>query len=224
MEDVKEKEELKDTEVEEKESDTKSKTGDDKDEKKEEVKTFTQEQVNAMMAKEKKQGKKSALAELGLENASKSDIADYMKWKESQKTDEQKANEKANADTQARLEAERKAQIAEAKVEAMVLGVKPDCVDDIIALAMGKMTEDGDFKTIISELKTKYPLMFNDGSSSEDDKDKKDEKKKTGQKGTGGNVKNDTKGSKEEGTKGLGARLAAQRKGAVKKGSYFGSK
>lgn len=225
MEDVEEKE-VDTTEVEEKEKDTKSQTGADEKEagKKEEGKSFTQEQVNAIMAKEKKQGRNSVVTDFGFktEAEAKAEMAAYSKWKESQKTEEQKASEKATADSQAKVEAENRAKLAEAKVEAMVLGVKPNSVDDIIALAMNKLTDDGDLKTVISELKSKYPSMFNDGAS-EDDKDK-NEKKTTGQKGTGGNVKNDAKGSKDEEPKGLGARLAAQRGKSNKKSTYFGNK
>lgn len=47
-----------------------------------EVKTFTQEQVNSMLAKERK----------GL--PSKEELAEFKKWKDSQKTDEEKTAEK----------------------------------------------------------------------------------------------------------------------------------
>ena len=208
-------------EGEDKKVDTISKTGEDK---KEETKTFTQEQVTAMMAKEKNQGKKSALTDLGFkdEKTAKAAMESYNKFMESQKTAEQIAADKANAETeantQAKTQAEQRAIVAEAKVEAMILGAKPDCVDDIIALAMAKKTEDGDFKTIVSELKSKYPNLFVDSTVKTDEEKKEEKKSKAGQKGTGGNVSNTKKDSEE---KSLGARLATQRKIGAKKSSYF---
>lgn len=198
----------------------KDKGGDDKGGKS--GKTFTQEQVNKMMTREKNQGRSAALKELGIDPKDSKMVAMVKALIESQKTDEQKAAEK-DAENQTKMnEAEQRAQIAEAKAEAMMLGVKTQYVDDVVTLALAKMTEDSDLKTIIGEFKTKYPVWF--GESEDDDKGGKDKGKgKTGQKGTGSSVKTskEDKGKGEE--KGLGARLAAQRRGTGKKSSYWGN-
>lgn len=198
----------------------KGKIGDDKGGKS--GKTFTQEQVNKMMTREKNQGRSAALKELGIDPKDSKMVAMVKALIESQKTDEQKAAEK-DAENQTKMnEAERRAQVAEAKAEAMMLGVKTQYVDDVVTLALAKMTEDSDLKTIIGEFKTKYPVWF--GESEDDDKGDKDKGKgKTGQKGTGSSVKTskEDKGKGEE--KGLGARLAAQRRGTGKKSSYWGN-
>ena len=140
---------------------------------------------------------------------------------ESQKTDEQKAAEK-DAEAQNKMnEAEQRAQVAEAKAEAMMLGVKTQYVDDVVTLALAKMTEDSDLKTIIGEFKTKYPVWF--GESEDDEKGEKDKGKgKTGQKGTGSSIKASKEDKSKEG-KSLCARLAAQRRGTSKKFSYWGN-
>lgn len=195
----------------------KDKGGDDKGKS---GKTFTQEQVNKMMTREKNQGRSAALKELGIDPKDSKMVAMVKALIESQKTDEQKAAEK-DAENQNKMnEAEQRAQVAEAKAEAMILGVKTQYVDDVVTLALAKMTEDSDLKTIIGEFKTKYPVWF--GESEDDDKGSKD-KGKTGQKGTGSSVKTskEDKGKGEE--KGLGARLAAQRRGTGKKSSYWGN-
>ena len=59
-------------------------------------KTFTQEEVNAMMAAEKRQGKNSVLKELGFEdlNKAKEAIQGYNQYLETQKTTEQKRPER----------------------------------------------------------------------------------------------------------------------------------
>lgn len=193
----------------------KDKGGDDKGKP---GKTFTQEQVNKMMTREKNQGRSAALKELGIDPKDSKMVARVKALIESQKTDEQKAAEK-DAENQTKMnEAVQRAQVAEAKAEAMMLGVKTQYVDDVVTLALAKMTEDSDLKTIIGEFKTKYPIWFGE---SDGDKDKN--KGKTGQKGTGSSVKTSKEDKGKGEGKGLGARLAAQRRGAGKKSSYWGN-
>ena len=199
----------------------KDKGGDDKGKS---GKTFTQEQVNKMMTREKNQGRSAALKELGIDPKDSKMVAMVKALIESQKTDEQKAAEK-DAENQTKMnEAEQRAQIAEAKAEAMMLGVKPQYVDDVVTLALAKMTEDSDLKTIIGEFKTKYPVWF--GESEEDDTNDKGKAAKggaTGQKGTGSSVKDKGKANGSKEMQGLGARLAAQRKTSSTKSSYWGA-
>lgn len=204
------------------------KSGDNKSDKKNDNskndsgKTFTQDQVNRMMTREKNQGRNAVYKELGIDPKDTKMVNMFKAFVESQKTDDQKAAEKETENQNKMNEAEQRAQVAEAKAEAMMLGVKTQYVDDVVTLALAKMTEDSDLKTIIGEFKTKYPVWF--GESSEYNKDDKDDKddKKVGQKGTGSSVKNSGKDKKGE-EKGLGARLAAQRKTGSKKSSYWGN-
>lgn len=219
-------EENEDVEDQTDDKDGSGKSGDDKSGKDDKGskggsgKTFTQDQVTRMMTREKNQGRNAALKELGIDPKDTKAIAMVKALIDSQKTDEQKAAEKESENQTKMNEAEQRAQVAEAKAEAMMLGVKTQYVDDVVTLALAKMTEDSDLKTIIGEFKTKYPIWF--GESSEDDKDKDKGKGKTGQRGTGSSIKNSDKEKKGE-EKGLGARLAAQRKTGGKKSSYWGS-
>jgi hypothetical protein len=215
-------EENEDVEDQNDNEDDSGKSGDDKSGKNDKGsksgKTFTQDQVNRMMTREKNQGRNAVYKELGINPKDSKTINMFKAFIESQKTDEQKASEK-EAENQSKVtEAEQRAQVAEAKAEAMMLGVKSQYVEDVVTLALAKMTEDSDLKTIIGEFKTKYPVWF--GESEEDDKTK--DKGKTGQKGTGSSVKNSDKEKKDSENKGLGARLAAQRKTSNKKTSYWG--
>lgn len=185
--------------------------------------TFTQEQVTKMMTREKNQGRAAALKELGIDPKDTKAVAMVKALIESQKSEEQKAAEKAAAESAKQSEAEHRALVAEAKAEAMLLGVQPQYVDDIVTLALSKMTDDADLKTVIGEFKAKYPMWFGD-TGDDGDKDKKGAGKKTGQKGTGSSVKSSGK-DKDSETKGLGARLAAQRKtSSGAKSSYWGKK
>lgn len=86
---------------------------------------------------------------------------------------------------------------SDAKVNAMMLGAKPECVDDVISLAMTKQNEGKDFKNVVSEIKKKYPNMFTDGSENQ------------GKKGTGSTFGNKGKGDTK--TESLGQRLAKKR-------------
>lgn len=223
-EEIEENEDIED-QINDKDSSVKS--GDDKSGKsddnnskdKSDDKTFTQSQVNRMMTREKNQGRNAALKELGIDPKDSKTMAAVKAFVDSQKTDEQKVAEKELENQTKMNEAEQRAQVAEAKAEAMLLGVKTQYVDDVVTLALAKVTEDSDLKTIIGEFKTKYPIWFGE---SYDDKDKNKDagKGKTGQKGTGSSIKNSNKENKGE-EKGFGARLAAQRKNGGKKFSYW---
>ena len=185
-----------------------NKGGKSKGKKKE--KTFTQSQVNKMMAREKRQGKKSALREFGLDGVSKKEVEEFKKWKESKKTDEQKAAEKEAEEEKRVKEANVKIAKAELKAEALVAGVKSKYVDDVIILALAAMNDDEDLdaETAIEEIKEKHKLFFTPA-----DNDNSDDKHKKGTKGTGTSARESgNKNSK----KSLGARLAASKKNASK--------
>lgn len=189
-------------------------------------KTFTQEQVNKMMAREKNQGRAAALRELGIDPKDSKAMAMIKALVDSQKTDEQKAAEKAAEDNKKQQETERRAIVAEIKAEAMMLNAQPQFVDDLVALVVNKMGDGDDakdVKSIVSEYKTKYPAWFKEDDSGKDGKDGKGNKGKAGQRGTGSSVKSNSGGKDGSEPKGLGARLAAQRKASSSKSSFWGN-
>ena len=186
----------------------KNSTGSTEGDKKE--KTFTQEQVNRMMAKEKNQGRNAVYNELGINPKDAKQIESLKAYLESQKTDVQKEAEKQIAADAAIKEAEERVKLAEAKAEAMMLGIKSQFVEDAVTLALSK-SDDRDIKSILSEFKTKYPVWF------EDEDDTKPKGTGSSLKGTQANKSNDDKDKPQ----GIGARLAAQRKGNKSKTSYW---
>lgn len=198
-------------------NDNNKSTGDNGNGKSTGEKTFTQDDVNRMMTREKKQGANSVYNELGIKPGDKESIEAIKKFLESQKTEAQKEAENIAANNAALQEANHKLALAEAKAEAMQLGVQAQFVDDAVTLALGKVAdEDGtDIKTALGELKIKYPVWFENAGS-----DDKDSKAKTGQKGTGSSVKSGQKDKGDDG-KNLGARLAANRKTSTGKKSYW---
>lgn len=173
--------------------------------------TFTQAQVNRMMAREKTQGKNSVYNELGLKPGDAKTLRMVKAFLESQKTDEEKDMEQRNAAQSELAAATKRAVIAEAKAEAMMAGIKSQYVEDAVTLALAKSeaSEDAaELTTIFSEFKTKYPVWF---GGNEDDENKENKNKTVGQRGTGASVKATSETGKNK-EKGLGARLAAQRK------------
>lgn len=189
-------------------------------------KTFTQGQVSQMMTREKNQGRAAVYKELGIDPKDTKAVAMVKALIASQKTDEQKAAEQqAENDAKARETEERVAK-AEIKAEAMVLGIKREFVDDMVALVMSKKTDDSDIKTLLGEYKKKYPTWFEDSSEEDDDDGKagKGKKGKTGQRGTGSSIKGDNggkKGDKAGDNQSMGQRLAARRKASAPKKSFW---
>lgn len=199
-----------------------TKTGDDKDQStgdksneganKEPEKTFTQEQVNKMMAKEKNQGRNSVLSDLGIDPKDKAAIAALKTLIENQKSDEQKKSDAAAAEQQRIAELENKAMIAEIKAESLMLNVQPQYADDIVTLALSKMASspESELIDILGEFKTKYPAWFKEEASKENE----------GQRGTGSNIGAGDKGKKSQ-DDGIGKRLAAKRNSSAPKKSYW---
>lgn len=170
-------------------------------------KTFTQEQVNGMMAAEKRSGRLALLKELGYEvkeGAKASDVIAQVKGiLDSGKTQQQKdqeAREKAEGDLSAE---QAKSKQLQAKIDAMTAGVKPDYVDDAIALLSPRVTDQKPLSKLLEESKEKYPNWFGEAE---------------GSKGTGGSI-NPPRG-KGTNTEGLGKRLAQANKPAAKS-SFF---
>lgn len=177
-------------------------------------KLFTQKEVNRFTAREKEQGRNSVYKALGLDPKDKKTIEAVKSFVESQKTEEQKNAEREAENNTKLLELEQRAMLAEAKAEVMALGVKGQFVDDAVTLALAKVNDDNDLKTVISSFRDKYPIWF---------KPSEEDKGSVGQRGTGSSVNNSKETNDGEHKNGLGARLATQRRGKHKKSSYWGN-
>lgn len=174
-------------------------------------KTFSQAQVTKMMTKEKNQGRNAVYKELGINPKDEKQIALVKALIESQTTDADRLKT-ANSELS---EANERARLAEAKAEAMMLGIKSQYVEDAVTLVLAKADDTTDIKTALGELKTKYPVWFGE-------EDEEDEETTVGKRGTGSSIKNSSKGTKGKGgVENLGQKLAAQRKTGAKKNSYW---
>lgn len=177
-------------------------------------KTFTQHQVNAMMAKEKKQGKAAAYAELGIDPSDSKTVAMFKAFVEAQKTSEQKQAEAASKQQALIVDAERRATLAEAKAEALQSGVNPDYVDDCVTVAISKIKDGVTLSDALKELKDKYPIWFGSSDNSANGK--------TGQKGTGASISKMGSTAGSNGESSLAAKLAAAKKAGTAKSSFWG--
>lgn len=127
-------------------------------------KTFTQSQVNDMMAKEKNEGRRAMLKSLGFKNEedAKKAIEGFNAFMKLQKS-EQEINkddvEKAKSDV---AESELRAQNAENKLSCYEAGVNKDCIDDVLAIARTKVTENKSLDDVLKEMKkdNKYSTFF----------------------------------------------------------------
>lgn len=163
-------------------------------------KTFTQSDVNRLLKAEKEAAKKALLKELGVEDAksAKEGLAKYKEILDKDKTDAQKANEALGTETKAKEEAEKRALLAEAKVEVLSAGCKPDYLDDVITLAMNRVSNDKDLTAVVKEMRedSKYSAFFGEGDSG------------SGDTGTGGGNGYRRNGGGKKGE--LGSRLGKQ--------------
>ncbi len=146
--------------------------------------TFTQEEVSRMMTREKQQGKQSVLNALGFksEDDAKSAFNLLKALQDSQKSEQEKAEESKNTAVQQKADAEKRAELAEAKLACVVNGVDKDSVDDVLTIALSKVTDDKNLDAVLSEMKTqaKYSSFFKSESGN----------------GTGNPPKNNNEGGK----------------------------
>lgn len=171
-------------------------------------KTFTQEDINRIAAKEKAEGRRALLKELGIEDTedSRNAIKNYLAQQESQKSDLQKANERASKAEKAQADAEANALAIQRKYDALAAGAKADTIDDLMALASTKINDKTDFKSALEQVKKAYPVFFNESSQ-------------TGTVGTGRstNPARNTNGHQMS----MGERLAKSRMGDTQAESPF---
>lgn len=177
-------------------------------------KTFTQKEVNAMMAREKKQGKNSVLRSLGFktEEEAKNAFNLLKTLTDSQKSEKEKKDEDNARGAKEKDEAVKRASEAENKLACFMAGVNKGSIEDVLAIASAKVDEDNDLSSVLEDMKKneKYSIFFEDSS----------DVKKNGLSGTGSKPKNNKQKSDEPGS--FGKRLAQnQNSSQKKKSSYF---
>ena len=170
------------------------------------TKTFSQEEVNRMMANEKRSARSALLKELGYEvkDGKYAETVATVKGILDQGKTQQQLDQEARTTAETSLAEERSKNSAlQARVDVMTAGVKPEFVADAIAMLLPQVTEQKPLSKLLEEYKTKYPAWYGESS---------------GSGGTGNSTRN---GRNTGGTQtGLGKRLAESNKSAAKS-SYF---
>ena len=112
-------------------------------------KTFTQKELDDIVKQRLDRAKKDM--------PSKSELAEFREWKDSQKTAEQKAAEQLAEVAAARDSAEREKSRLEIKVSCLAKGVPADAADDVIALAERFIDDDTTIEKAVEKVLDKYP-------------------------------------------------------------------
>ena len=165
-------------------------------------KTYTQAQVNVMLANEKRQGKQAILRALGIKdvNEGKSKMQQQQQTNQQQLDEENQAAQLLSNARQAQINAEARAQAAERKLSVLKAGVKPEFVDDVVYIATGKATDAEDFETVVTAMKETHSFYFMQDNNSNQNNN-----------GTGGNTNFKKQQQQQEQAGALGKRLAEQR-------------
>ena len=123
------------------------------------VKTFTQDEVTGLVAKESRKAQEKIFKDLGFENfkSAKEGLQQLKEWKDSQKSEAEKQSE-ALATKEKELEAALSNQrLLEAKLSALTLGVNAESVDDVITLSNRLVSDDVSIEDAIGQVLQKYP-------------------------------------------------------------------
>lgn len=122
-------------------------------------KSFSQEDVNNLVAREAKKATEKLLKQLGVTDfkSAKDGLDKFKEIQESQKTDAQKAAERAKE-----LEGTNQALTSQvstlgAQLAALKADVNPDSLDDVIVLANNLVSDEKTIDDAIQEVLKKYP-------------------------------------------------------------------
>lgn len=133
-------------------------------------KTFTQSQVSSMMAKEKSEGKRSILKTLGFncEEDAMTAMKELKEFKDNQKTKEELLNDNIKNANSDKDKAIARAEYAEQKLSCLSAGVNSDSLDDVLAIAKLKVSDDKNLDKVLEEMKSesRYCSFFKSNNSS----------------------------------------------------------
>ncbi|MDF9296100.1 hypothetical protein [Geobacillus stearothermophilus] len=122
-------------------------------------KTFTQDDVNNIVAKEVKKAQEKLLKQLGIDdfNSAKEGLQKFREWQESQKTEQQKQAERLQQLEQQFQTAQQEKEALAAQLAAVKAGVHTDYVEDVVVLAQRLVNDDTTLDEAIAKVIEKYP-------------------------------------------------------------------
>lgn len=134
-----------------------------------ETKSFTQEELNRIIVREKEKATKAALKSLGFEDSStaKTKIAELLELENNSKSDLEKlvkGKEKAEKNL---TETTAKVNELETQLSLLKLGVTPEKISEANALIALKISEEKTMDEAVEELKIDFPMLFVGASDQE---------------------------------------------------------
>ncbi|MFC5773697.1 hypothetical protein [Ectobacillus antri] len=124
------------------------------------VKTFTQEDVNGIAAKEAKKAQEKLLKQLGIQDfeSAKDGLTKFREWQESQKTEQEKANEKLTSYENQVKESQDIIFSLKAENAAIKAGITDEKnLNAVITLAKTKVTDEVDIAQAITLVVEEFP-------------------------------------------------------------------
>lgn len=123
------------------------------------VKTFTQEEVTGLVAKESRKAQEKIFKSLGFEDikSAKEGLQQLKEWKDSQKSEAEKQSEALAAKEKELELALSDKKNLEAKLSALTLGVNAESVDDVITLSARLVSDEVSIEDAIGQVLQKYP-------------------------------------------------------------------
>nr|DAN17833.1 MAG TPA: Major capsid protein [Caudoviricetes sp.] len=137
----------------------------------EQARTFSQEEVNGLVAKESKKAQEQIFKSLGFEDikSAKEGFEKLKAWEDSQKSESEKSAEALTAKEQELAKALSDNKTLSAQLSALKQGVIADSVDDVIALSERLVSDEVSIDDAIKQILTKYPQF---GTKQEQDEEK----------------------------------------------------
>ena len=148
----------------------------------------------------------------------------YKKHVDSQKSESERKDDELKETTKQLAEEQNARVIAEAKVEAMKLGVKPALVDDVVLIAKSRVTNEKDITAVLTEMKNNADeKMFFEDSDGDDGEGGKNQKpgKNVTRKNPTGNVQKQQNSQQDGAGKYAGTMAARLFQSRNKTKSYY---
>lgn len=122
-------------------------------------KTFSQDDVNSIAAKEAKKAQEKLLKQLGIEdfNSAKEGLQKFKEWQESQKSEAEKQAEQLKQLETNFSKTQSENDTLKSQLSAMKAGVNVESIEDVVTLAKNLVSDEVDMDQAIEKVLEKYP-------------------------------------------------------------------